>query len=177
MTDKQIKIDDVDISKCEYHSKLLEGVCTFYGRCANTFCPYKANWLKEQLLSKEQECENNKILHRMDLDIYNQECLNLQEELKETLEQLEAYKMEAEEGKEINAELKAENEHLSEKEEEARHYLKEAEKFKNCLIEIKEIVEKHAPRCNDSANCNYTCEACHLSDLKQILQKINECEV
>ena len=34
--------------------------------------------------------------------------------------------------------LKAENKHLSEKEEEAKHYLGEAEKFKNCLAEIKE---------------------------------------
>ena len=60
MTDKQIIIDDVDISKCEYRSKLLEGVCTFYRRCANTFCPYKAKWLKEQLKRKEQECEELK---------------------------------------------------------------------------------------------------------------------
>ena len=49
-------------------------------------------------------------------------------------------------------------------------------RYKQTLAEIKKIAEKHAPRCNDSANCNYTCEACHLSDLKQILQKINEVE-
>ena len=63
MTDKQIIIDDVDISKCEYRSKLLEGVCAFYRRCTNTFCPYKANWLKEQLKRKEQECEELKNFH------------------------------------------------------------------------------------------------------------------
>ncbi len=57
-TDKFYVVEGIDISKCEYRSKLLEGVCTFYGRCANTFCPYKANWLKEQLKHKEQECEN-----------------------------------------------------------------------------------------------------------------------
>lgn len=37
--------------------------------------------------------------------------------------------------------FKAENEHLSEKEEESKHYLEETKKFKSCLTEIKEIAE------------------------------------
>ena len=49
-------------------------------------------------------------------------------------------------------------------------------KLRQTLTEIKEIAEKHAPRCNDYANCDYECEECHLSDLKQILQKISEVE-
>ena len=40
----------------------------------------------------ELKCKNNKIAHQMELDIYNQECLNLQEELKESLEQLDQLK-------------------------------------------------------------------------------------
>lgn len=84
-------------------------------------------------------------------------------------EQLEAYKMEAEEGREINAELKADNEHLSEKEKEARHYLEEAEKFKNCLTEIKEIAEIINDR---TMVASYICD-----HLDKILQKISECEI
>lgn len=83
-------------------------------------------------------------------------------QLKRKEQECEAYKMEAEEGKEINAELKAENEHLSEKEEEARHYLEEAEKFKNCVSEIKSLCYEQ-----DLNEDFFACE---------ILQKISECE-
>lgn len=48
--------------------------------------------------------------------IYKKECYNEPYcSLNQVLEQLEAYKMEAEEGKEINAELKAENDELKNK--------------------------------------------------------------
>lgn len=46
----------------------------------------------EYIQRKEQECENNKIAYKIELDIYNQECFNLQEELKETFEQLDQLK-------------------------------------------------------------------------------------
>ena len=52
----------------------------------------------------------------------------------------------------------------------------ENDKLKTCLTEIKEIAAAHAPRCNNNDECDFECEACHLSDLKQILQKISECE-
>jgi cell division protein FtsB len=49
--------------------------------------------------------------------IYKKECYNEPYcSLNQVLEQLEAYKMEAEEGKEINAELKAENKKLLQRE-------------------------------------------------------------
>ena len=57
--------------------------------------------LDEQLKAKEQECESWKAL----ID-------EAQIEQRKLEQQLEAYKMEAEEGREINAELKAENEKL-----------------------------------------------------------------
>lgn len=61
-------------------------------------------WLNDykQKLQDAEEFANAKIT----------QCANLIKQLNETHEQLEAYKMEAEEGKEINAELKAENENL-----------------------------------------------------------------
>ena len=57
-------------------------------------------WIKDykQKLEDAEEFANAKIT----------QCGNLIKQLNETFEQLEAYKMEAEEGKEINAELKAE---------------------------------------------------------------------
>ena len=79
----------------------------------------------------------------------------------ELREQLEAYKMEAEEGKEINAELKLENKHLNDLLNQA---LKELEKTRETLTEIKEIEEKQCV-------CGVDC-----IDMKQILQKISEVE-
>ena len=151
--------------------------------------------LELALKAKEQECENNKIAHQMELDIYNQECLNLSEELKETLEQLEAYKMEADEGKEINAELKAENEELKKEIAQARMAIcnqcgekddynipckqirdldydlqleiEENDKLKQTLTEIKEIAEAHK---KDESVWN------PYRQLDKILQKISEVE-
>ena len=66
--------------------------------------------------------------------------------------------------------LKSENEHLSEKEEEAKHYLEESEnslKLSKTLTEIKEIAEK---------DFRHTAWEEYAKQLKQILQKINEVE-
>ena len=72
--------------------------------------------------------------------------------------------------------LKAENKHLSEKEEEARHYLEEAEKFKNCLSEIKEIVE--GCQYGDCHECKYQQRTdCRTELIAKIVKKISECEV
>ncbi len=59
-----------------------------------------------------------------------------------------------------------------------RNFIKEHDKGLKAiktLADIKEIAEKHAPRCAVSCpNDDYKCEICMLNDLKQILQKINE---
>ena len=93
-------------------------------------------------------------------------------------EQLEAYKMEAEEGKEINAELKAENEtykKMLENEEvilalnevrsgERYLWFNKAEKYKQTLAEIRDI-----------ATCCIKGDVARIR-MKQILQKISEVE-
>lgn len=89
MTDKQI-IDGVDASGCVYYE---DGYCTI-SKEAYCYCSDKPNCYYKQHKRKEQECENNKIAHQMELDIYNQECFNLLEELKETLERLDQLKKE-----------------------------------------------------------------------------------
>lgn len=108
-------------------------------------------------------------------------------------EQLEAYKMEAEEGKEINAELKAENEELKEKNrqltilgmdlnqsnevlrksffatDKSRDYWREqAEKHSKTLTEIKEIAKPHQR--NIDKICGHCrrydgCHACCIDDI------------
>lgn len=80
------------------------------------------------------------------------------------------------------AQLKTENEHLSEKEQEARHYLKEAEKLTKTLTEIKEIAE-HCIKQDICTTCDNS-DKCYIEDdeiptydvCKLILQKISEVE-
>ena len=67
--------------------------------------------LKKELKAKEQECEELKDLANHNGRVCNERLDKIDElehNINELNEQLEAYKMEAEEGKEINAELKAE---------------------------------------------------------------------
>lgn len=61
--------------------------------------------LEEKLLRKEKECENNKIAYQMELDIYNQECLNLQEELKAKGQECERWKKANDEKNELLAKM------------------------------------------------------------------------
>lgn len=172
MTDKQIIIDGVDVSGCKYWKGYcrIASLCDYAGHLCevNPSCDYK------QFKRKEQECENNKIAHQIELDIYNQECLNLQEELKETLEQL--YQLKAE-----NDELKRE---LMQYDKDVKDLNYFAMKLKQTLTEIKEIAEK----IDDSDGCvygDYDCDNC--SSLEQetvctykvkklILQKTSEVE-
>ena len=190
MTDKQIIID----------------VCPYQGECSVSGCKrnddgcfvrqlfeerYRAEnqivELNKTIQAKEQECEELKlglIETKAHGDYLNN--LALSETLNLVSEQLEAYKMEAEEGKEINAELKAENDELKEeiddlKEIIQRHdndnnaLLSEFEddlveyyrKYKECLTEIKEIAE------------DFYLDGEHVKDkylAQEILQKISEVE-
>jgi regulator of replication initiation timing len=99
----------------------------------------------------------------------------LDQQLKAKEQECEAYKMEAEEGKEINAELKAENEELKEAlNEGCLHNLTlitEKRVLLQTLTEIKEIAEKIA---NYYDGDEYELMR---KDAEQILQKISECEV
>lgn len=162
--DKQIIIDGVQVQDCVFFctdiqeeiicEKNLYPTC---GGCKGIDCYYK------QLKRKEQECERLKD-ENITLTVTREKLLGelciVEEGLKDYLEH---YNRQC---KQLD-QLKAENEHLSEKEEEAKHYLEEAEKFKNCLTEIKEIAEKgHKERGNLMRTWWF----------KDILQKISEVE-
>ena len=56
MTDKQIIMDDIDVSECEYHS-LNKNDCSLCSLSNNLICSYKPFCYYKQLKRKEQECE------------------------------------------------------------------------------------------------------------------------
>ena len=119
MTDKQI-IDLTEIDK-KYKDK-----CSLIkaGKCKNV------NIFIEQsrkLKAKEQECESWKVLIN-----------EAQIEQRKLAQELEAYKMEAEEGREINAELKAENEELKKQLESTKGLAKIRYQ---CLEAVKELAK------------------------------------
>ena len=168
MTEKQIIIDGVDVSKCEHlykeidclahidFSECCEGYNPSYGYCPNTDCYYK------QLARKEQECEE------LEYDYYNQlkntnkwivECKNLQQ-------QLDQLKAEFDKKELIFAGVETSNRLLIEKIENIK---KQKEKLKQTLAEIKEIAEKQVKRSPDG-------ETFARPEIKQILQKIDEVE-
>ena len=143
MTDKQI---------IEYkHIKCTKDDCCHY--CGSVFCGYVDDIenLEKAYKAKEQECEELKEARK------NSRCAWKSLEgtfCPQAQEQLNAYKMEADEGKEINAELKAENETykkilededvqlaLIEIRSGERHlWHNKADKLSKTLTEIKEIV-------------------------------------
>ena len=195
MTDKQIIIDGVDVSGCCYY---VDGKCTnshmIQSNCNNVaVCYYK------EYKRKEQECDmwKNLTVDNGAVALKYQQQLNKlkeeNEELKkkqrcawkslegtfcpEAQEQLEAYKMEADEGKEINAELKAEleaerNWHKT-SDEISKANSEYTVKLRQTIAEIKKLVEKefcrHIECCEFCANSNDCLN-------QKIIEKINEVE-
>ena len=159
MTDKQIIIDDLD-TRCPYHCNEKIGQCNNPSQeTPHTYCINNKDCIYKQYARKEQECEELKeevsLLKESNLklqpieDAHSLEKCYLQQ-LDQIKEQLEAYKMEAEEGKEINAELKAEN-----------------EKLKQTLADIKEIAYDGYNN-GQTSYATFQCE--------KIINKINEVE-
>ena len=107
---------------------------------------------------------------------YCKNCFELQQQLDKLNAELEAYKMEAEEGKEINAELKAElqaEQEWHKQADEIAHVNSEyTRKLSQTLAEIKEIAEKLKNFYEELGKC----EDLTVVRLKQILQKISEVE-
>ena len=106
----------------------------------------------------------------------------MQKQLDQLKEQLEAYKMEAEEGYEINVELKVENEELKFQnkrlDEVALYWHKRIfkverseRKLKQTLAEIKEIAEDTKDKFYDAIHTGGLYDK-----LEQIIRKINEVE-
>lgn len=162
MTKKQIIIDGVDVSECEYYNKddktcrEVNGnydtdICEF-DKCENSNCYYK------QLKSKEQECE----------------------ELKKIINEAKNSKLDL---KRQNEELQKENERLREEREKAKNYNLEYgqllikatnknNKLSKTITEIKEIAKENI-RIADLEGLNGVYRR---GLATQILQKISEVE-
>jgi len=85
MTEQKI-IDGIDVSGCQYYEK---GVCSCidvrncegYIDLLITDCAENPNCYQKQLQRKTTECENNETAYKNDLEILNQACADLKNEL------------------------------------------------------------------------------------------------
>ena len=109
--DKQIIIDNVDVSRCRYY----DDRCGYCEACKDdidgtsfTKCMYEDDCYYKQLKRKEQECD---VLRKL-AETHLAETINMQREIDQLTEDLAISIQENEEGREINAELKAENDRL-----------------------------------------------------------------
>ena len=182
MTDKQIIIDGVDVSGCPYYIG-NGGSCSSQDceciKCIHNVCFYK------DYKAKEQECE----------------ALQMSEnEAGEIIAELQAYKDINEDFKTASEELKAENEELKKIINEAKNsnldlksflvceaiqneYEQQLDQLEQTIAEIKEIAEIEIEcktyeienDCFNETRCKALNE--HIDFIKQILQKISECEV
>ena len=143
MTDKQIIIDGVDVSGCEFYTN---GWCCcallYEEHCKDcSYCMYK---LKRQLKAKEQECEELKEKVKKYGEINEQETKDYAE-LKAENEQLKNFHINLVGVKECEirelAELKSDNKHLNDLLNQA---LKELEESRGAIEKIKEITELEA---------------------------------
>lgn len=153
MTDKQIIIDGVDVSGCEHYEDL--NCFAYRDSCGYPLdCKDNSNCYYKQLKRKEQECEELKRdltdLSKI-IDCKNGTILTFKEQLDQ---------------------LKAKNEELKKiLNEGCLHNLTlmtELRVLLQTLAEIKEIADK---------DFRHTAWEEYAKQLKQILQKISECEV
>ena len=188
MSDKQIIIDGVDVSGCEY-------IIPPHKQCPNKPMPYAKEtscFACKEHNTKLNFCKNNPNCNYKNWQRKEQECEELKEAQKnsrcawkslegtfcpQAQEQLEAYKMEADEGKEINAELKAENDELKVQNIKYMNgnigYQLKNSLYKQTLTEIKELIQ--SDYCTEIGSCEFCAEIGDCLNRK-ILQKISECE-
>ena len=162
MTDKQIIIDYENL--CENYSKEVGCYNTFDGNCIKEQCfTYR---LLQLLQAKEQECEKlKKDLHQ-----------NFEE--KDKLHLIIDRLLEAS-GCDINT---ASAEDFEDVYENMRYEKQQLEQLGQTLTEIKEIAENSCclqptSDCEEYKKCNECSRTSDDVTVKQILQKISECEV
>ena len=190
MTDKQIIIDDVDVSKCNYFNNTDKSYCE---ECCSEFgcaiCNDRPNCYYKQLARKEQECEKWKSyykLYRIETGIvkkvqgvinsnqkygieFTEDDIICKDERLSYLEVHEQVKLIIDEQAKELEQLKSENEILKEKLVISSNSDKKTLKIIQTLAEIKEIAEKQVKRAPDG-------ETFARPEIKQILQKISEVE-
>lgn len=130
---------------------------------------------KEQLKAKEQECGvlEEKLERQKDYTVSYKSYVYEKE--KQFKQQLEAYKMEAEEGKEINAELKAENESLENQLKSEKERFEKQDKFAAMYIqelknEKSSLIMKSLDKIGQFKTENYKLKQT-LTEIKEIAEK------
>ena len=172
MENKQIIIDGVDVSGCEYYNKddntcrevngnYNTDICEF-DKCENSNCRFK------QLKRKEQECEELKEKYKW-YDHYKEQALynkNLCNEKSEQLDQLKA------ENDQLKRQHQGDKGLITSAGKMNYQLIQEYDKLKNCLAEIKEIAKENI-RIADLEGLNGVYRR---GLATQILQKISEME-
>ena len=93
MTDKEIIIDDVDISGCEYCLKMTKYRCTIQRDVYKCLCEENPNCYFKQLKRKERECEKLYIQLKADEEYHKEEENTLRKIIKNKEERnIELYK-------------------------------------------------------------------------------------
>ena len=145
MTDKQIIIDGVDISGCEFLNKTKHCKAQMSIICTDTNkCKCFSNCYYKQLKRKEQECEE----FRKANDEKNELLIKLGCPTKATAKR-KVFCLQGQLDK-----LKAENDlykNAHKTEQDRRR------SYENALAEIKEIAEECYYKCNSMNNCNISC--------------------
>ena len=165
---EQIIIDGVDVSGCEKQGETIAGIT-----CGNGERIRFAN----EIITKHKLCKDNPNCVYKQLKAKEQECEELKEELHQIKKEIAfgnngtlSDKIRAEVFKELNNENDQLKAQLLDQEAETLKAGGIIYALKQTLIEIKEIAErevKHAPDGETFAR----------PEIKQILQKISECEV
>ena len=141
MENKKKIIDGVDVSGCELYRDdngvfAPDGTAERTELCylTNDYCGNRLNCYYKQLKRKEQECD---VLRKL-AETHLAETINMQRELDQLTEELAISIQENEEGREINAELKAQ---LLDQEAETLKAGGIIHALKQALIEIKQLLE------------------------------------
>ena len=166
MTDKQIIIDDVDVSGCEWIREVgldSEYICTCNSpNKTSGYCKYNPNCHYKQLKRKEQECERL----RFPMPDINYAILT-----KEEFEQLDQLKAE---NNKLKSLLKVRIEDLCDSCGAGSMMPMPCKVYEKTLTEIKKIMKKHCRKCQKDKFYHFKlCCTCKYTD---ILQKISEVE-
>ena len=128
MTDKQIIIDGVDVSRCEFFRVLRPCGCLGRYRCncdsisTESLNCEENNCIYKQLKRKEQECERLKEILKDKTDKYNKLAVNYDAYVSMANEQLD----------QLKTEVKSKTEYIQEQREIIDQYSKEIEMYKKC---------------------------------------------
>lgn len=194
---EQIIIDGVDVSGCEFR------FCTYGCDCMSSnretkvltesaHCSDNHNCYYKQLKRKEQEYEELRQYHNKCCEEFEKEKQNLIDRYNQfskdffigkycKKEYCDLLKAKEKEYEELKKQRQADKGLITSTGKMNYQLIQEYDKLKNCLTEIKGIAEKSCclqptSTCEEYENCKECSRTSDDETVKQILQKISECE-